>query len=43
MEESKVELDQYGRPYPPKLGGYYVPRTAADAIVIREDQSNDDF
>eukprot|EP00347_Sterkiella_histriomuscorum_P011088 403373799 len=47
VEELKTsqqqELDKYGRPFPPKLGGYCVPRTAADAIVLREDKQNDDY
>jgi 8-oxo-dGTP diphosphatase len=29
------EIDPYGRPYPPKTGGYYLPNTAADALVTR--------
>lgn len=29
------ELDKFGRPYPAKQGGYYLPQFAADAIVIR--------
>lgn len=28
-------LDKFGRPYPPKAGHYYVPKTTTDAIVIK--------
>ena len=42
MEESKTELDPYGRPYPPKHEGFLVPRTAADAIVIKKDKDSGD-
>ena len=30
------ELDPYGRPYPPKVNGYHIPFTAADAVCVRE-------
>ena len=43
MEESKTELDPYGRPYPPKHEGFLVPRTAADAIVIKKDKESGDY
>ncbi len=36
-------MDAYGRPYPPKLNGYYVPRTAADACVIRQSKETEDY
>ncbi len=42
MESSN--LDPYGRPYPPKHDGFLIPRTAADAIVIKKSQTDkDDF
>lgn len=43
MVEQSEQLDVYGRPFPPKLDGYYVPRTAADAIVLKEDKVNNDY
>ena len=36
MVEEQPELDKFGRPYPPKYMDYHVPRTAADAIVLKE-------
>ena len=36
-------MDPYGRPYPPKYEGYLVPRTAADAIVIKKDKESGDY
>lgn len=36
MAESNVELDPYGRPYPPVIGKYRVPFLTADAIVLRK-------
>ena len=42
--ESSSELDKYGRPYPPKCDGFLIPRTAADAIVIKKSTTDkDDF
>jgi 8-oxo-dGTP diphosphatase len=32
---AEQELDPFGRPYPPKQGGYHVPFLATDAIVTR--------
>jgi 8-oxo-dGTP diphosphatase len=29
-------LDQYGRPYPPKAGKYHVPGVTTDAVCVRE-------
>ena len=37
------ELDPYGRPYPPKYQGYLVPRTAADAIVIKKNKETHQY
>ena len=34
--EAEAELDKFGRPYPPKQGGYHVPFLAVDAIVTRQ-------
>ncbi|CAG9326162.1 unnamed protein product [Blepharisma stoltei] len=33
--ESENEIDQFGRPYPAKQGGYHIPQLAADSVVIR--------
>lgn len=33
-----MELDKFGRPFPPKQGGYHLPSTATDAIVTRGSQ-----
>jgi 8-oxo-dGTP diphosphatase len=33
-----MELDPYGRPYPPKQGGYHLPFSGCDAIVTRGSQ-----
>lgn len=41
--ESTANIDPYGRPYPPKYEGYLVPRTAADAIVIKKDKDSGDY
>ncbi len=41
MEETKDTLDPYGRPYPPKYDGFLIPRTAADAIVVKKDDKGD--
>jgi 8-oxo-dGTP diphosphatase len=30
------KLDQFGRPYPPKAGKYYMPSLTTDAVCIRE-------
>mmetsp|Transcript_27124 Transcript_27124/g.23991 ORF Transcript_27124/g.23991 Transcript_27124/m.23991 type:complete len:167 (+) Transcript_27124:30-530(+) len=38
----KGEIDEYGRPYPPKCGEYRIPHVAADAIVLRT-HKDDDF
>ena len=43
MVESSKSLDPFGRPYPPKHDGYLVPRTAADAIVIKKDKETGDY
>ena len=46
MEETKstdTQLDPYGRPYPPKVGGYLVPKTAADALVIRKNTTDGQY
>jgi 8-oxo-dGTP diphosphatase len=29
------ELDKFGRPYPPKTAGYYIPSVTTDAVVLR--------
>ena len=39
----EATLDPYGRPYPPKYEGYLVPRTAADAIVIKKDKESGEY
>ena len=41
MEDSEIKCDEYGRPYPPKCGKYYIPHVAADAIVIRKHKDDD--
>ena len=41
--EGATNIDPYGRPYPPKYEGYLVPRTAADAIVIKKDKDSGDY
>mmetsp|Transcript_21820 Transcript_21820/g.39783 ORF Transcript_21820/g.39783 Transcript_21820/m.39783 type:complete len:155 (+) Transcript_21820:1908-2372(+) len=33
-----MELDKFGRPYPPKQGGYYVPSSGTDAVVVKGSQ-----
>ena len=40
MDDS--ELDPYGRKYPPKVNGYRIPFSSADAIVIRK-HKDDEF
>jgi ADP-ribose pyrophosphatase YjhB (NUDIX family) len=38
MENKDVKgdlLDQYGRPFPPKAGKYYVPSVTTDAVCVR--------
>ena len=35
MDKEGAKLDEFGRPYPPKCGDYYIPHIAADAIVTR--------
>ena len=42
--EASSDIDPYGRPYPPKHEGFLVPRTAADAIVMKKSKSDkEDF
>lgn len=38
MEKAEVELDEFGRPYPPKAGKYRVPSITTDALVFRQNE-----
>ena len=37
----KEEIDEYGRPFPPKCGKYRIPHVAADAIVLRKHKEDE--
>lgn len=39
MEKAEPELDEFGRPYPPKAGKYRVPSITTDALVFRQNET----